>query len=159
MEEKEIEKKDEIESKNESEIDYIEKIKELKNSTVKKEDYLKLKEENRKLLESLITAEPAKEQNQNEAQKIDVNSLREKLFGNSRKNLNNLDFVKTALDLRNAMIENGELDPFVPCGSKIKPTDEDFLKAQKVADVLQECVDYAEGNQQIFTDELKRRIN
>ena len=53
----------------------------------------------------------------------------------------------------------GELDPFVPIGNKIKPTDDDFAKADKVAAVLQECVDYADGDSNVFTDELKRRIN
>ena len=56
-------------------------------------------------------------------------------------------------------MEAGQTDPFVPNGSKIKPTDEDFAKAKKVADTLQECVDYADGDPDVFTDELKRRIN
>ena len=38
-------------------------------------------------------------------------------------------------------------------------TDDDFAKAEKVAAVLQECVDYADGDSNVFTDELKRRIN
>ena len=56
-------------------------------------------------------------------------------------------------------MESRQTDPFVPTGSKIKPTDEDFAKAKKVADTLQECVDYADGDPDVFTDELKRRIN
>ena len=51
------------------------------------------------------------------------------------------------------------MDPFVPVGNKITPTDEDFQKAEKVAKVLQECVDYADGNPAVFVDELKRNIN
>jgi hypothetical protein len=38
------------------------------------------------------------------------------------------------------------------------PTDEDVRTAQKVADVLQECVDYAEGDSAVFTNELQRRL-
>ena len=94
-----------------------------------------------------------------EQPKPDIDALRKKLFANTRQDLTNLDFVTTALELRQALIDNGEIDPFVPVGSKIKPTSEDFDKAEKVAKVLQECVDYADGNSDVFTSELKRRIN
>ena len=136
---------------------YIEAIKEMKANTVDKEAYLKLKEENKQLLNSLVNGEEIKAQDAE--QKESIEELRSKLFGTKRKDLNNLDFVENALKLRNALMEAGQTDPFVPNGSKIKPTDEDFAKAKKVADTLQECVDYADGDPDVFTDELKRRIN
>ena len=136
---------------------YIEAIKEMKANTVDKEAYLKLKEENKQLLNSLVNGEEIK--GQEPEQKESIEELRSKLFGTKRKDLNNLDFVENALKLRNALMESGRTDPFVPTGSKIKPTDEDFAKAKKVADTLQECVDYADGDPDVFTDELKRRIN
>ena len=136
---------------------YIEAIKEMKANTVDKEAYLKLKEENKQLLNSLVNGEEIK--GQEPEQKESIEELRSKLFGTKRKDLNNLDFVENALKLRNALMEAGQTDPFVPNGSKIKPTDEDFAKAKKVADTLQECVDYADGDPDVFTDELKRRIN
>ena len=136
---------------------YIEAIKEMKANTVDKEAYLKLKEENKQLLNSLVNGEEIK--GQDAEQKESIEELRSKLFGTKRKDLNNLDFVENALKLRNALMEAGQTDPFVPNGSKIKPTDEDFAKAKKVADTLQECVDYADGDPDVFTDELKRRIN
>ena len=152
--------KDSVSEQNNVENDsnhYIEAIKEMKANTVNKEDYLKLKEENKQLLNSLVNGEEIK--GQDAEQKESVEELRSKLFGTKRKDLNNLDFVENALKLREALMEAGETDPFVPTGSKIKPTDEDFAKAKKVADTLQECVDYAEGDPDVFTDELKRRIN
>ena len=38
------------------------------------------------------------------------------------------------------------------------PTDDDVKTAEKVAQVLQECVDYAEGDSAVFTNELQRRM-
>lgn len=152
--------KDSVSEQNNVENDsnhYIEAIKEMKANTVDKEAYLKLKEENKQLLNSLVNGEEIK--GQDAEQKESVEELRSKLFGTKRKDLNNLDFVENALKLRSALIESGETDPFVPTGSKIQPTDEDFAKAKKVADTLQECVDYADGDPDVFTDELKRRIN
>lgn len=152
--------KDSVSEQNNVENDsnhYIEAIKEMKANTVDKETYLKLKEENKQLLNSLVNGEEIK--GQDAEQKESIEELRSKLFGTKRKDLNNLDFVENALKLRDALMEAGETDPFVPTGSKIQPTDEDFAKAKKVADTLQECVDYAEGDPDVFTDELKRRIN
>ena len=136
---------------------YIEAIKEMKANSVDKAAYLKLKEENKQLLNSLVNGQtieqaPVKEE-------VNIEELRNKMFSNNKKDMTNLEFVTDALKLRDALIEKGELDPFVPVGNKIKPTDEDFAKAQKVAQVLQECVDYADGDSNVFTDELKRRIN
>ena len=152
--------KDSVSEQNNVENDsnhYIEAIKEMKANTVDKEAYLKLKEENKQLLNSLVNGEEIK--GQDAEQKESIEELRSKLFGTKRQDLNNLDFVENALKLRNALMEAGQTDPFVPNGSKIKPTDEDFAKAKKVADTLQECVDYADGDPDVFTDELKRRIN
>ena len=133
---------------------YIEAIKEMKANTVDKQAYLKLKEENKQLLNSLVTGQNIEQPEQVEP--VDIDALRAKLFSSKKKDLSNLEFVSTALELREALIERGDMDPFVPIGNKIEPTDEDFAKAEKVAKVLQECVDYADGNPNVFTDELKR---
>jgi hypothetical protein len=54
------------------------------------------------------------------------------------------------------LMDLGEEDCFVPQGSQITATDEDRRLAQKVADGLQECIDYAQGNSEVFTNELQR---
>lgn len=137
--------------------DYLATIKQLKENTVSKETYLKLKEQNKQLLDSVVNGQTM-EQQIPQKEPVDIYALRKKLL-NRDSNMSNLEYVSNALELRKALMENGEIDPFVPNGVKIKPTDEDFQKAQKVAEVLQECVDYADGNSDVFTDELKRRMN
>ena len=132
--------------------DYVAAIKELKEKTVSKESYQKLREENKKLLQSLVNGE----QIQTEVEKPDINELRKELF-NEDSNINNVTFISKALELRTALIENGEPDPFLPVGKRITPTDEDISAANRVATVLQECVDYAQGDSQAFTNELQRR--
>lgn len=132
---------------------YIEAIKEMKENTVAKEDYLKLKEENKQLLASLVNGETREAEAP--AEPVNLDEVRDNLFN---KQLNNLDYITNALKLRNELLERGEKDPFVPFGKNILPTDEDLEKAEKVASVLQECVDIAEGNSDIFTNELQRRL-
>ena len=131
--------------------DYVAAIKELKEKTVSKESYQKLREENKKLLQSLVNGE----QIQTEVEKPDINELRKELF-NEDSNIDNVTFISKALELRTALIENGEPDPFLPVGKRITPTDEDISAANRVATVLQECVDYSQGDSQAFTNELQR---
>lgn len=135
---------------------YIEAIKEMKANSVSKEAYVKLQQENKQLLNSLVNGQEIEIKKE---EPVDIDGLRQKLFSAKKHDMTNLEYVSNALKLREALMERGEMDPFVPSGKKIHPTDDDFKKADKVATVLQECVDYADGDAMVFTDELKRRIN
>ena len=134
-------------------VDYISAINEMKKTTVPKEKYEKLAEENKRLLESLVAGEKIEPK---EEEKIDVKALRKELYSGECE-LNNLEYVDKTLKLRKALIDAGERDPFLPIGDKVDITSETIEKAETVAQVLQECVDFAEGDSGIFTAELQRR--
>lgn len=134
-----------------TETDYIAAIKELKDNTVSKEDYNKLKNENQKLLKSLVNGETITV----EKAAADVGELRKQLY-DSDAELSNLEYVTKSLELRDAIIAEGGHDPFLPWGKQIAPTTEDIEAANRVATVLKECVDYAEGDSEVFTNELMR---
>lgn len=136
-----------------NEQDYIDVIKELKENTVSREQYMKLKAENKKLIQNLV--EGTGEVSGAPAPKVDVDELRRELF-KPNASMTNLAYIDKALQLREALIERGEKDPFLPYGSRISPTDADISAANKVASVLQECVDYADGNASVFNSELMR---
>ena len=53
----------------------------------------------------------------------------------------------------------GQPDPFLPMGAQIAPTADDEAKAEKAAQIYQECIDYADGDSKLFTQELMRRTN
>lgn len=129
--------------------DYIEAIKQIQENSVSKEEYAKLKDENKKLLNSLVRGETIKV----EIPKADTKELQNKLFN---QELNNLDFVTTALELRKVLISEGKPDPFLPIGSQIIPTQSDVDAAKRVAEALESCVEYADGNSAVFTNELQR---
>lgn len=131
---------------------YIEAIKEIKENSVAKEDYLKLKEENKQLLKSLVNGETRQVE---EKEPVDIDALRNDLFN---KDLSNLEYITKSLQLRDELIERGEKDPFLPYGKNILPTDDDIEKAEKVANVLKECVEIANGDSGVFTNELQRRL-
>ena len=138
-----------------NEVDYIQAIKDLKENTVPRDQYMKLKNENKKLIQNLVEGKGGDDGAA--APKVDVDKLRKDLFRQD-SSMTNLAYIDKALQLREALIEAGEKDPFLPWGKQISPTDADIATANKVASVLQDCVDYANGNAAVFQSELQRVI-
>ena len=137
--------------------DYLAAIKELKQNSVDRSEYDKLRAENKKLIDAVVNGQPGQEEPVvSKHSKEQIDELRNDLF-NSPKELNNLEYITKAMELREALIENGEPDPFLPVGKQISPTRDDIEGAEKVAQVYRECIEYAEGDSEVFTNELMRR--
>ena len=132
--------------------DYLAAIKELKQNSVDRSDYDKLKAENKKLLDSIVNGQTIEVEDGPKYR--DVAEIRDELFNQEH---DNLDYIKLSLELRNTLIAKGESDPFLPVGRQISPTREDVEAADRVAKVYQECIDYADGDSALFTQELMRR--
>lgn len=136
-------------------IDYIETIKQLKQTTVPRTEFDKIKAENKQLLSTLLeggeltTAVEA-------PQKRSSDEIRKELFGDASDNMSNLTFAQKALELRDAILDEGGIDPFVPQGNNIVAEDSDYAAAEKVAEALRSCIDYANGDSDVFTNELMR---
>lgn len=144
---------------NEEQMDaenYIDIVKKLKENTVSKEDYEKLQEENKKLANTIangLTVQPKEEQKKAE---VDINELRKNFL---KENQSNLEYAENVLALRNALMEkNPDDDPFLPKGHNINATEQDKIDAQNVADVLEQCIELADGNSDAFTIALQNRM-
>lgn len=133
------------------EQDYIQAITDLKNNTVSKEKYNKLKAENKNLLDALVNGQ----QINATASTVDLDEIRKRLF-DVDGDLTNLEYVESMLKLRAEVMARGERDPFLPVGEKVRDSAEMYEAAQRVADGLQYCVDFAEGDSGIFTAQLQR---
>ena len=134
--------------------DYIEAIKNLKQTTVDKTAYDALRSENKKLLESLINGEEIQPQNKVLTESIE--ELRHEVLTND--SLTNLEYWDKVLKLRSALLKRGDEDPFVPQGNKVAATAADYQTAEKVATIMQEMVDNAEGDPNVFLNEFQRRV-
>lgn len=134
-------------------VDYIAAIQDIKANSVDRAKYDQLKEENQRLLKSLVNGETIEQ----EVKPIDVGEIRKELFSQD-VDLTNLDYMTKVIQLRDTLIANGENDPFLPWGKKITPTQEDVDTAERVAEVIRECIEYAEGDSGVFTNELQRRM-
>ena len=134
--------------------DYLAAIQELKQNSVDRSEYEKLKAENKKLINAVVNGQSGDVEAKPQYRDVDV--IREELFNHEHSNL---DYVKLALELRSTLMAEGKPDPFLPTGSQIAPTVQDEEAAEKVAQIYQECVDYADGDSKLFTQELMRRTN
>lgn len=133
--------------------DYLEAIKNLKQNSVDRQQYEDLKAENKKLLDSIVNGVSVEVEEQKP--KKSVEELREEWLD---ENNTNLQYIEKTLELREALMAEGQPDPFLPIGKQILPDDADVAAANKVADVLKECVEYAQGDSSVFTNELQRRL-
>lgn len=141
-----------------SNIDYIEAIKEMKQNSVSRKQYEKLQAENKELLDSLINGNQVTVTNPAESN-VSIDELRSSLFSKeaAEKGMTNLEFIERSLELRDAILEKGGTDPFLPVGRGIDLTREDYEAAEFTAQQFRECIDVANGDSEIFTAELMRR--
>lgn len=132
---------------------YIEAIKEIKANSVSKDAYKKLQDENKKLLESLIAGETIEAPKTTVEEKVDLNELRKHLDEAESP----IDYCKTSLKLHEETLKQLGYNDYLPNGKKIRPTKEDEEKANLFIKEIKECIDYADGDDQLFIQELQRR--
>ena len=131
--------------------DYLEQIKKLKENTVDKALYEKAMENNRKLLEEIVNGRKQEDPAPTE-EKVDIQQLRQDLY--SGKEMTNLEYWQKTLALRKAIIDEGGADPFLPVGHKVAPSYEDQKRVENLVNVVQGCIDRADGNSRRFNVEL-----
>ena len=137
--------------------DLIKAINEIKQNSVSREQYEKLKGERDELLDTLING--GQVTNVVEAPTKTIQEMRAELFSKeaAEKGMTNLEFVTKSLELRDAIIASGGTDPFLPVGKGIEITRDDYEAAEFTAEQFRQCIDIADGNSEVFTNELMRR--
>lgn len=147
MDNEEIVKKEEVQDNNM----YIEQIKKMKETTVSKEQYEQLQKENQTLLDSLVSGKTTSTEVVEQSKSI--KELAENVFG---KDQTNLSFIDNTLKFRDQVLKETGEDIFLPKGHDVAVTEEDIRTAQRVAEGFKHCVEYANGDPNIFNDELSR---
>lgn len=134
---------------------YIDALNELKANSVSKDKYDQLIKERDGLVEALKTGQQITVVN--EEQEVDIDSLRHELYGDPDKSWRPTEYIEKTLKLREAVMENGGRDPFLPNGLDYQESIDDKKVAEMTAQIYQECLDYAQGDDQLFINELMRR--
>lgn len=135
---------------------YIDTINQLKANSVSRSDYDKVRDENKKLLEAMVNGRYDEMSSTEEAAKPSIQELRNKAYGKGSENLSDLEYVTTVLDLRDALLEEEGVDHFIPAGKKYSPDLNDQHCAQKAYEALRHCVDVADGDNEVFIQEVTR---
>lgn len=147
-EEKDVNTNNEVNTDNTQ--DYINTIEEMKKNTVSKEAYEKLREDNAKLIKQLSTSKPEEVKTEVIPTEKEIQDLRNKL---SSGKLNNMQYISTALDLRDAVMKTTGRDCFAPFGKK-HIEDKDAKAAQDSANFYRTCLKEANGNEAVFNSLL-----
>lgn len=141
------------ELENQEEQDAIDIITEMRANTVSKDKYNKLKEDNEKLMRALANGETIQVEAPNTP---NIEDLRKEYF--EFENKSDVQIAKDILALREAIIESGDQDPFLPNGKGAVITQQDRMDAQAVADLLQYAVDNSDGDNAVFLAQFSSKL-
>lgn len=133
--------------------EYIDQINELKRTSVSRAEYDKIREENRTLLSNLVNGTTSIVAEEEPVKRESLDELRARVF-NSPKN--DLDYVAGILEIRDRVMEAGEPDPFVNDNGRYHATEEDKRIAANTAEGLRHCVEVANGDNDVFLQEITR---
>ena len=131
-------------------VDYISALNEMKQNSVSRSEYEKLKADNKRLLDSIVNGTSEK------AEVLPKKSIEELRKNFMKEGVSNLDYWKNALELRERLIEEGHPDPMIPTGVRVAANQMDYDGVEKLVSGIQHCIDYADGDRQLFTNELQR---
>lgn len=132
---------------------YIDAIRDLKANTVDKQLYQKLKDERDNLIKSLTTGADLAA-----AESVEVRSLADCREAFITPSTSQCEYVEKLLALRDAAMREGHPDPMVGVGHHVTPTIQNYQRAQEIADIYRECLDYADGDDKVFINEIQRRM-
>lgn len=143
--------KDQVTDKQVDSNEYIEAITKLKETTVSKDQYNKLKEENKKLLDSIVNGNevdvPVKK-----TEKPNIKELYNKLMDGEHP-LNNYEYMQVFMQIKDAVEDQHGVDPTIPVGRKFSPEAADLLEIQQANDTFSEILKGSEDNRD-FMDAL-----
>lgn len=136
---------------------YIAAINELKSTTVSRDTYNKLKAENKQLLNSLVSGSiPDGLVPTSTEKKPTIEELRAKIA--SDKFSSPIEYAQIALDLRSAVMEEGGEDPFCSFSTRGQITHQEREDMAQVAELLDGCMELADGDSGIFMAQLQRHL-
>ena len=153
------EKEPKIDEKGNEPLDPIEQLKELKEKSVSKEEYDKVKAQYNALFSEVVEGKKSfKDETEEIVKEPTMKELQNDLFSDKDKHFTNLEYAKKALKLREKVLEKQDYDIFAGHGSKFNPSSTDKESAQRVAQAMQWCVDNCDNNPENFNYLFNQRI-
>ena len=136
--------------------EYINQINNLRENTVSREEYERIKNDNKELAKALINGTGANIPGITKPEdKPDLDDLRKKLF--TKKSKNDLEYFTNLLALRDGVMADGQPDPFLSINREFRATAQDEADAERIATQIKEAIEYADGDPAVFSNDLRRR--
>lgn len=139
---------------NPTEQDALELLRKQKESSVPKEDYEKLRADNKRLMENFLNG--GGEQKEKEPELRSAKDIYAEMYNGKDKT--NLEFIKLACEYRDSYKKETGIDCFVASSHDITPTQSDYEQAENIYKTYKECIEKANGDPQRFTAELQLRM-
>lgn len=138
------------------EVDYVELIKTYKENSVSKAEYEKVRNDLARMTKAYMEGEhiPAPV----EEKKVDPADIANEI-ATINSSWSNLDVAKKLLEYRQAMVDNGYKDPFLPHGHDVQITQNDYFTAEHFQAKLEECIEKAEGDPTAFVNYFAKNIS
>jgi len=132
--------------------DYIDAINEIKANSVSKDKYDRILAENKKLLKSLTKGEGM------EVPAPKKPSIKEAVapLADRDNQMLSLEFAEQSLAFRQAVMDAGHRDPWLPQGPNAVITQEHYDNAKNMEQVFKHCIEVAQGDSAVFTNEFNR---
>jgi len=130
---------------------YLDTINDLRSTTVSKNEFQKLKDENSMLLKSIMTGNTS---TATAVEKPSAQELRNKLYGPDCEKLSDLEYVTLTCDLRDILLEEEGIDYLAPTGTQYTADANDFATANKLYNGFRYCIERADGDDRRFINEL-----
>lgn len=137
--------------------EYLKNIQELKDTTVSKELYEKLKKENEILAKNAINNIPVSNEPQlseaevSAANRKRMDELRKELYSNNDSEMTNLDYITKTLELRELVIKEDGYDPMVnQYLTKAEDQQYELDGVKRTVQTYKDLIDKSEGDPKVF---------
>lgn len=133
----------------------LNEVKELRENSVSKKDYEALQQKYKAMVKEFVNGGGSTEAKET----VDIEKLRNELFGEDVEKLSNRDFWKKTLQLRHERMEKDGVDIFLPKGNKTRYTAQDIETANRVDEVISQMLEDSEDNPELFNVLFNRALN
>lgn len=117
-----------------------------------REEMARMAQDNKVIMKQLLEGGSIQEEEQ------DTRSIEDVIKHMRDENITDLEYAKDALAYRNKCLNLKEkpFDPFVGRGHNYQEYEKEQERAENLANVLEHCIEYADGDNQVFINELNR---
>lgn len=140
--------------------DYLEVIKDMKKNSVPRAEYDKIREENKRLLNSLVNGDdveiPSQEEEPETPQKRTEEELKKSISETCSKlfvednSMTNLECAKQIIKYHDDMLELTGNDPFENSGGKFLTSENDKSSPKRTYEYLKNCVEQSQDDPTAF---------